>query len=185
MKESCVDVIIIRGAPGVGKSTAAKKLAEYFPGGARLEVDTLRAMVISADWKNQNEHINLLYLSTKVVSEFLTLGFGPVIVIDTFSGNKIEKFMEDLQQIRKEMKVAIIGLHCSQEELRKRIEERDQEEFRDFEISCKLNRVTTKRQYVGELQIDTTGISADETASIVYENIIKRKPEYGGLQFLP
>ena len=67
------DIIIIRGAPGSGKSQTAKSLSQVFPKGVRLEVDTIRQMVISVDWKNQQEHIDMLQASTKLVYEFLQL----------------------------------------------------------------------------------------------------------------
>lgn len=184
MNESNIDVIIIRGAPGVGKSTAAKKLAEYFPKGVRLEVDTLRSMVISVDWKDQAEHINLLYVSSKAVSEFLALGYRPVIVVDTFSGNKIERFLQDLLEGNKEPSAIIIGLHCSDDELLKRVNAREQGEFKDFEISKKLNSAIKKRGYTGEIKIDTTTISPEGTVSLVYEIIVDRHSRHDELQFL-
>ena len=57
------DVIILRGAPGAGKSALSKELAKRFPKGVRLEVDTLRSMVISVDWTNQQEHKDLLQVA--------------------------------------------------------------------------------------------------------------------------
>lgn len=69
------DVIIIRGAPGSGKSTLAKLLATHFPNGARVEVDSLRGMVISVDWTNQTEHKNILSLAINVVRDFHALGY--------------------------------------------------------------------------------------------------------------
>jgi predicted PilT family ATPase len=37
-----IDIIIIRGAPGSGKSQTAKSLSKYYPKGERLEVDSIR-----------------------------------------------------------------------------------------------------------------------------------------------
>jgi adenylate kinase family enzyme len=82
MQEAKIDIIIIRGCPASGKSQTAKKISKSFPKGVRLEVDTLRQMVISVDWTNQQEHINLLQVSTGLVIDFLKLGFSPVIVIE-------------------------------------------------------------------------------------------------------
>ena len=60
----------------------AKSLSKHFTKGVRIEVDTIRNMVISVDWKNQQEHIDMLQASTKLVFEFLNLGFSPVIVVE-------------------------------------------------------------------------------------------------------
>jgi predicted kinase len=88
------DVIILRGAPGVGKSTLAKELAQHFPKGVRIEVDTLRGMVISVDWTNQQEHKDLLQVAAQLTRQFLGLGFKPVLVVDTFSGDKVKDFLD-------------------------------------------------------------------------------------------
>ena len=59
-----------------------------------MEIDNLRSMVISVDWTNQNEHINILNLSSRLVLDFLQLGFSPIIIVDTFSGDKMIKYLE-------------------------------------------------------------------------------------------
>jgi uridine kinase len=41
MQDEKIDIIIIRGCPGSGKSQTAKSLSQYFPEGVRLEVDTI------------------------------------------------------------------------------------------------------------------------------------------------
>ena len=53
MSEAAAELIVLKGAPGVGKSTVAKLLAVRFPASVRLEIDTLRQMVVSDDWTNQ------------------------------------------------------------------------------------------------------------------------------------
>jgi hypothetical protein len=96
-------------------------LSHYFPKGIRLEVDTLRHMVISVDWKDQQEHINLLQISTGLVHDFLKLGFSPVIVVDTFSGDKINKYLDTLNQLDKELSIKIFGLFTTDNGIKKKI----------------------------------------------------------------
>jgi predicted kinase len=110
MQDKTLDIIILRGCPGSGKSQTAKSLSQSFPKGVRLEVDTIRNMVISVDWKNQQEHIDILQVSTGLVHDFLKLGFSPVIVIDTFSGEKINKYLETLYELDKDLSIKIFGL---------------------------------------------------------------------------
>ena len=169
-----IDIIILRGAPGSGKSQTAKSLSQFFPEGVRLEVDTLRQMVISVDWKNQQEHINLLQVSTRLVYDFLQLGFHPVIVVDTFSGDKINKYLDRLYQLDKTLSVKLFGLYVTEGELRRRLESRSNEEFRDFGICKRLNDDVLKIKYDTEFQIDTTGLFATQTAEIIYKNLIKK-----------
>jgi hypothetical protein len=168
MKEKKVDVIILRGAPASGKSLAAKSLSKFFPKGVRLEVDTLRQMVISVDWTNQQEHVNMLQVSTGLVLDFLKLGFSPVIVVDTFSGDKINIYLDTLYQSDKDLSIQIFGLFTNDYELARRLELRSNNEFRDFGICKRLNDDVIKIKCDLEFQVDTTGLSPKQTAEIIF-----------------
>lgn len=165
------DIIIIRGTPGSGKSETAKSLSKYFPKGVRIEVDTIRNMVISVDWKNQQEHIDMLQASTKLVFEFLRLGFSPAIVIDTFSGDKINRYLETLYQHDENLSIKIIGLYTTDEELKRRLDLRTSAEFKDFPICKRLNDDVLKWKHDSEFQINTTGLSPTQTAEKIYGHI--------------
>ncbi|GHV11345.1 hypothetical protein FACS1894162_6690 [Bacteroidia bacterium] len=171
MNRADVDIIIVRGAPASGKSETAKCLAKYFPQGVRMEIDNLRSMVISVDWTNQQEHINILQLSTKAVAEFLNLGFNPIIVIDTFSGDKVDKFLSDLYAINSNFKIAIFGLYATEKELTTRIKKRKEGKFKDIDICLKLNSDAQKLKHLSEIQIDTTGRIPQETAQIIMNTL--------------
>lgn len=177
MQEKKTDIIILRGAPGSGKSQTAKSLSQFFPKGVKLEVDTIRQMVISVDWENQEEHINMLQASTGLVYNFLKLGFNPVIVVDTFSGDKINRYLDTLHELDKNLSVKIFGLYVTDEELKRRLELRLNGEFRDFGICKKLNDDVLQIKYKSEFQIDTTGRLPKQTAEIIYGRIVaKIKP---------
>ncbi len=165
------DIIIIRGAPGSGKSQTSKSLSKYYPKGVRVEVDNLRNMVISPDWKNQSEHINVLNLSTKVVTEFLNLNFKPIILVDTFSGDKLQKYLTDLKMLNPNVSISVFGLYVTEEELEKRIGARGAEEFRDVNICKRLNSDVLKFKNENEFLVSTTGRLSEETAKIIYNKI--------------
>lgn len=171
MKDRKTDIIIIRGCPAFGKSQTAKSLSHYFPKGIRLEVDTFRHMVISVDWKGQQEHINLLQISTGLVHDFLKLGFSPVIVVDTFSGDKINRYLGTLNQLDKELSIKIFGLFTTDTELKRRLDLRKDAEFKDFSICKKLNEDVLKWKHHREYQIDTTRLSSTQTADKIYDQI--------------
>ena len=171
MEKTAADIIIIKGAPASGKSHTAKSLSKHFPKGARIEVDNLRNMVISVDWKNQTEHINILNLSANLVNEYLQLGFKPVIVVDTFSGDKIIKYLADLKALNEDISIKIFGLYTTNEELKKRIELRGPDEFRDLNICIRLNTDVLKYKQADEILIDTTGLLPDQTAKIISDHI--------------
>ena len=171
MQDDKLDIIILRGAPGSGKSQTAKSLSQFFPKGVRLEVDTIRNMVISVDWKSQQEHINVLEISTGLVIDFLKLCFNPVIVIDTFSGDKIIRYLDTLYKLDSNLSIKIFGLFTTDDELKERLNKRSNDEFKDFTISKKLNDDVLKFKYKKEIQIDTTGLLPIYTAEKIYRLI--------------
>lgn len=165
------DIVIIKGAPASGKSTAAKELAKYFPNGVRLEIDNLRSMVISVKWTDQEEHISILNLSTNLIKDFLYLNYKPIIVVDTFSGDKINSFFEKLKSMNQNWLISIYGLHVNEYELEKRLGNRPDDKFKDFEICRKLNDDTLKFKHKNEMQLDTTRLTAKETSKLIYESL--------------
>jgi len=166
-----IETIIIKGAPCAGKSETAKELSKYFTKGVRIEVDNIRSMVISPNWKNQKEHINMLQIAVNMVYDFLKYDFKPIIVVDTFSGDKINAFMDTLQQLKKDLSFKIFGLYVTEEELMHRIELRPDDKFKDFEICKNINNDTLKIKHKDEILIDTTGQTAEETAKRIFDII--------------
>jgi broad-specificity NMP kinase len=162
------DLIIIKGAPGSGKTEVSKSLEKLLPKGVRIEVDTVRNMVSSVDWKNQKEHIKLLEISAKLAAEFLTADFSPIIVVDTFSGDKVKKFIEDLKLLKSDIKIKIIGLYVDDTTLAKRLQDRPKGLFKNFEISKKINQDTINLKQSDEIQLDTSNFEPDEIAKKVY-----------------
>ncbi|WP_289055998.1 hypothetical protein [Carboxylicivirga marina] len=176
MRNKDADIIIIKGAPATGKSTTAKELTKYFPNGVRMEIDNLRSMVISVDWTNQKEHIGILNASIQLVSNFHELKYKPIIIVDTFSGDKINDYYEHLNKQKKELEIAIFGLYTTETEIQKRLDLRLDDKFKDFEICKKLNSDTIKYKHEYELQIDTSGLTAKETSALIYEYLKKGTP---------
>ena len=164
-----MDIIIIKGAPASGKSTTANELAKKLPSGVKIEVDTLRSMVISVDWTNQNEHIDVLNVSAHLARNFFRIRFSPIIIVDTFSGDKIKAFYEKLLSLNNDWSVFIFGLYATEDEIKKRVDKRTSDQFKDFEACRKINADILKYKHPLELQIDTTCLRASDTAKIIFE----------------
>jgi broad-specificity NMP kinase len=158
------DVVIIRGAPGVGKSQAAKALTGFFPSGAKVEVDVLRKMVISVDWKNQQEHIDLLQVAVRLTHDFVNLGYRPVIVVDTFSGDKVNRFLDTLQQLNGGLAIKLFALTASADVLKRRLEARPLDQFKEFEVSRRINADVLTIKPPNESTIDSSALSPQQTA---------------------
>lgn len=171
------DIIIIKGAPASGKSQTAKELSKYFPKGVRIEIDNLRSMVITVDWTNQKEHINILNLSTRVVQDFYALGFKPIIIIDTFSGDKINAYYESLKTKNTNWEICVFGLFSNEEILKNRLERRSDDKFKDFQIAKKLNDDALLFKHKEEIQIDTSKLESTDTAKIIYCQLLDKPPQ--------
>lgn len=176
MQNQNSDIIIIKGAPASGKSTTAKELAKYFPNGVRLEIDNLRSMVISVDWTNQKEHVDLLNVSTQLIADFHKLKYFPVIIIDTFSGDKINAYYKELKNLSKDWRISIFGLYATEDEIKKRLDLRSDDKFKDFEICKKLNSDMMRYKHEHELQFDTTGLTAKETSELIFRYMEQETP---------
>jgi len=174
------DVIILRGAPGVGKSTLAKELAQHFPEGVRIEVDTLRGMVISVDWTNQQEHKELLQVAAQLTRQFLGLGFKPVLVVDTFSGDKVKEFLDTVNNPDLGLQVKAFALHASPEVLARRLAARPQDQFRDLAVSKKLNSDVLKIPRPADILLDTSNQTAQQLAEALINALNEVGKSSGG-----
>jgi predicted kinase len=161
------DVIVIRGAPGSGKSEAAKRLAARLGHGARVEVDTLRSMIVPVDWTNQEEHIAVLLLAVSVVAGFLRMGHQPVVVVDTFSGDKLGRFVEEVESAHAGVRVRAFSLAPSRAALRVRVEGRPDGDFKNLRVCEKLNSDVRRRLEPGETLIDNSEHTPEETVAVI------------------
>jgi len=168
-----IDIIVIRGAPGSGKTETAKRLAKHFKDGVRLEIDSLRSMVISVDWTNQEEHKQMISLATIVVSGFLELAYRPVIVIDTFSGDKLSYFLSELNILDQFLNLKCFALVTAPDVLRERVINRPDDRFKDVKICQSINSDTIKYLLQQEILIDNTNLSPDETAALIIQKLIR------------
>jgi len=169
---SVPDIILIKGAPGVGKSTAARLLASSFPKGALVEVDSLRKMVINVDWTCQREHIDLLRLAAVFADGLVGSGISPVLVVDTFSGDKVDCFLGAFHQGRPGRCTAIFSLHASPEALSMRLMGRNANEFRDLDVSLRINQDVLNLRKSDEFIIDTTEMSPTQVSDTIRGHLI-------------
>ncbi len=93
------------------------------------------------------------------------------MVIDTFSGDKINRFLQTLDQHEENLSIKSFALYTSDEELKRRLETRKSGEFRDYPVSKLLNDDVLKWKPDGEFQIDTTGRSPDQIAEMIHSQI--------------
>lgn len=164
MSTGKVDLVIIRGAPAVGKSSLGKRIKKDFPQGIIVEVDDVRGMINSVKWVHKEEHLKALDASAALVRSYVDAGYSPAIVIDTFNPSKLKYFREKFAN----EKVIVISLYASNEVLQNRLINREKG-FKDWEMTKILNDEVGKYRHDDEALIDTSGMAKEQVA----ENVVR------------
>jgi hypothetical protein len=137
-----------------------------------VEVDLVRKMVNAVDWTNQQEHIRMLDVAAGLAHNLASEGYRPVLVVDTFSGNKIERFLEILRGLQPARTVRIFALHAAEDVLRQRLVERPADGFKDFDISRRLNSDVLSARDPRERLVDSSRLEPAEIARMIYEDLV-------------
>jgi predicted kinase len=137
-------ILLLRGAPGTGKSTTALALSARLGGPPRLavvEVDDLRgdlwhvppALRLEDD---ERHHIALAH-AARIARALLGAGVRSVVVVDTFSAPGVEAFRDAL---RCAVTVAEVVLHCDRDEHAYRLRTRPETPgvYRDAVVACAM-----------------------------------------------
>jgi hypothetical protein len=157
------EILIVRGAPGVGKSSAARLLRRLFPAGAVIEVDLLRGMVSSVRWQDTDQHLKALSHARLLAESFLEAGYRPVVIVDTFSPKKLSAFTSSLARPYR-----VVSLYAEPLVLRSRIEGRPNVQFRDFETSQSVNSEIHLNRFPNEVLLDTSELDSGGVASALH-----------------
>lgn len=160
------DLIIVRGAPAVGKSSLGKRLKKEFPLGFIVEVDDIRAMINSVKWVHKEEHLNALNATEMLVKSYLSAGYKPAVVIDTFNPSKLKFFSEKFLDLN----FIVISLYASNEVLEDRLKNREKG-FNDWDMTKILNDEVEKYRHPKETMIDTSELNKEQVVSKFLEII--------------
>lgn len=107
------DVLIIRGAPGTGKTTTAKHLAQCFARGIVIEVDAFRRMINEISWESHQQHFDAIAAASAAAKSYLAAGYRPVIFVDTLGFGSLELAMRAFE----DTSVSIYSLTCDTRDL--------------------------------------------------------------------
>ncbi len=88
--------IIIRGAPGAGKSTTARALLRALPDGVTIEVDTVRRMIHGVVWDRHQQHFDAIEATAQMARAFAARGYQPVLIVDTLGFGSLEMALSAL-----------------------------------------------------------------------------------------
>jgi predicted kinase len=152
--------LILRGAPGVGKSTVAELLRERFPKGISIEVDMLRGMVHGNPWGSSLHHGHAVSAAGQLALHYAACGYQPVVIVDCLVGRSLDDLVEQLGQCN----CAVYTLVASEAVLRDRIRLREQHGFTDESLAVSLNRAIASAPFPEAEIIETTALSPQAVA---------------------
>jgi hypothetical protein len=108
------------------------------------------------------------------------LGFKPVLVVDTFSGDKVKDFLDTVNNPDIGLQVKTFALHASTEVLARRLAARPQDQFRDLAVSKKLNSDVLKIPRPADILLDTSNQTAQQSAEALINALNEDGNSSGG-----
>jgi predicted kinase len=153
-----LDVLVIRGAPGAGKSTLGRGLRRALANGAVLEVDDFRGMLSQVDWSSRAHHDVALDAALAAITAYLAHGRRPVVLIDTFSRSRLTSVQQRLGGA--DLHHHTLSLWIDPDVLAVRLEARTSG-FKEWEPSRVLNDEVRTNRYPAEHFVDATSLDRE------------------------
>lgn len=120
------EVIILRGASGVGKTTLLKAIKSVIDESFCIDIDDIRNMLSSMDWdKGYTNYVNSQKIARAMIKEVGQLGYKRAIVADTFPYDNLCSFLSGCS-----FNCRIVNLYCNKDELERRLTLRGKEIIR-------------------------------------------------------
>ena len=155
------ELIVLRGASGVGKSTLLNALKANLNRTYCIDIDDIRDMLANMDWENGfDDYVNSQKIVMAMVAEINNLGYNRVIVSDVFPLSILYPFVS-----KSPWHYRVINLYCNREELVCRLKQRNRKIIRieniiSFNESIMNNDMDKTQSGAKDiLYIDTTSIS--------------------------
>ncbi len=158
-------LLIIRGAPGVGKSAVGKLFSENFKNGVTIEIDEIRRMINAISWISTKEHLDAIGAARSLLLSYWESNYDPVTIIDTLSQGTINII---LGNIPKEIDYKIISLYADEAVIKDRILARNSG-FMDYDLSFKVNTSIMQEKLDYNYLVNTSDLSVREVFNKVIE----------------
>lgn len=164
-------LILIGGAPGIGKSSLARHLRRALAKGVTLETDELWGCINDVDWHNQEQHLIALQQTFFLAESYLNLGFQPITVVDVFTTRTLDRTFELLEKHKILKPYKIISLFMDDNRLKDRVLNRGNG-WKDIESCYYCNREIQTQRYDNQSLINIEGLDKETLAKKVL-SIIK------------
>lgn len=169
MNDFTPDIIFLRGAPGVGKSTFSRNLKPFLFKGVTIEVGPILKMINAFQDGNSMQYSGTLDILNKMIKLYLKLGYKPIVVVGPMKAARMKNhFIKKMKGFR----LLIISFYASENDLYVRIDGR-KNGFRNKKVAKKVNIDIQKNRLSNEWVVDTSGKNESEVYNEVRTRIQK------------
>jgi predicted kinase len=165
-----MDLVVIAGAPGTGKSTLMTELAARWPTSPAIEFSSLREFHLDRTWSNQSpEEEQLAWENLEfVVRNYVRHGRTPVLTTD-FREHRVQM----INEVFGDLSLRIVTLTADEAVLRERVTART-EGFTNVEAALSWNAdVMARPALEAETKFDTSDVESSELASAVFASLTR------------
>jgi ribose 1,5-bisphosphokinase PhnN len=175
--EFSVPLLVVRGAAGVGKSSAIRHVRKRIAGGATLELDDLWAMRAPARWSDPEQQRTAVRQARFLAADLLENGVRPVLLVGSFPRDSLLRLRDggpgdSAEDGAKLPKFRVISLWARPEVLRARVEGRPIGGFYDVEHALRVNAEIAAGAAGGAALAD--GVEAVDTSELSAQQVADR-----------
>ena len=164
------DALLIRGAPGVGKTSSANLLLAKLGRGALVEVDALRTAQVGCDWQNRMQHSIALKVAACCVAPYVAGGVRPVVIVDTFGRTSVQEMQEHMS--KSGLSHITISLWANLRILSERIRQRSGKST-NLSLSQLINNEIAELRFEKEHLLDTSVLTLEDTVEKIERILIR------------
>lgn len=153
-----VDLLLVRGAPGVGKRDAVRVLRPHLSNGAVVDVELFRAMFARPSAADRQQHLVAMQLARGTALQLLDAHVRPVLLVDTFTSGKLASFVSGLDRSYR-----IASIYLDPTVLRERLVALGAPS-REIDSASMINAEVAARRHPNEKLVDATGRDVSSVA---------------------
>ncbi len=159
------EVILVRGAPGIGKTTAGGFLRATGRARAVIDIDSVRGMIHGERFLfgQDDEYLMAVRASAYLSLDLVRRCRAPVCVMDVFSAPVLLAFLEVVAPV---CEVLVVSLVADDDELCARMSGRGAG-YVDLPVARLVNRHTIETAALADLVIDTNGMAPESVAAAI------------------
>jgi predicted kinase len=165
------NLILIGGAPGVGKSTLADSLKKAFPKGITLESDLLWGCLNAVNWYNQDQAWISLKQTFYLAEKYLQSGFHPITVVNVFTTRTLERVFKLFEERKAIADYKIISIYMSDTHLEQQVLNRKDGGWKDLESCYFCNHDVQTQHFKNQTLINVESLEKESLVRRVTEII--------------